>query len=74
MPLLVIGTFVAYTRDKMEQLTGISQFSPFGGWQLANNALYMYGHIYQERLENLTGELGLVDRTVRRFFDSGHRV
>jgi hypothetical protein len=58
----------------MKQLTGVSQFSPFGGWQLANNALYMYGHIYQGQSEELKGELGMVDVAVRRFFDSTHRV
>ena len=73
-PLLLIGTFVLYTQAEMKQLTGVSQFSPFGGWQLANNALYMYGHVYQRKSEDLKGELGMLDLAVRRYFDSTHRV
>jgi hypothetical protein len=73
-PLLLIGGFVLYTRTEMKKLSGVSQFSPFGGWQLANDALYMYGHIYHKESESLKGELGMLDSTVRRYFDSVHRV
>jgi hypothetical protein len=73
-PLLLIGLFVLYTQAEIKKLSGVSQFSPFGGWQLANNALYMYGHVYQLGSEDLKGELDMVDVAVRRFFDSTHRV
>jgi hypothetical protein len=73
LPVLLIGCFILYTRTEMKKLTGISQFSAFGGWQLANNALYMYGHVYHGEAENFEGELGQLDATVRRYFDStGH--
>jgi hypothetical protein len=45
LPLLFIATFINYTRDKAYKLTGTKQFSVFSGWQLANNALYMYPFI-----------------------------
>jgi hypothetical protein len=45
LPLLLIGLFVNYTRNKAYELTGTKQFSVFGGWQIANNALYMYPFI-----------------------------
>jgi hypothetical protein len=74
LPLILIVCFVLFTRDEMLKLTGISQFSPFGGWQLANNALYAYGHAYQESAAELDGDLGQLDLVVRRYFDSARRV
>lgn len=45
LPLLLIAVFVNHTRGKSYEVTGTKQFSVFGGWQLANNALYMYPYI-----------------------------
>ena len=47
---IVLGTglvlvSILYTSQKMHTITGKRQFSAFGGWQLANNALYMYEHV-----------------------------
>jgi hypothetical protein len=69
-----LGAFVLYTRNEMQQLTGVKQFSPYGGWQLASNALYMYGHICEGTKEDLPAELYPLDSTVRRYFSSTHRV
>jgi hypothetical protein len=44
-PLALIGMFVQHTRSVTYTFTGTRQFSIFAGWQLANNALYMYPHI-----------------------------
>jgi hypothetical protein len=74
LPFLLVGCFILFTRAEMKKMTGISQFSPFGGWQLANNALYMYGHVYQGEPANFTGELGQLDVSVRQYFDSTGRV
>lgn len=41
----LIIPFVLVTQQKTKELTGTGQFSVFGGWQIANNALYMYSHI-----------------------------
>ncbi len=37
--------FVLWTRDEVYKLTGTQQFSLFTGWQLANNALYIYNEV-----------------------------
>ncbi|MDO6433131.1 hypothetical protein Q4E93_21155 [Flavitalea sp. BT771] len=42
--LLFIG-FIWYTASLFEKQSGIRDFSPFSGWQLAGNALIMYRHI-----------------------------
>jgi hypothetical protein len=40
--VLLIIPFVIHTRDAAYKMTGTKMFSFFTGWQLANNALYMY--------------------------------
>ncbi|WP_217604902.1 NAD(P)/FAD-dependent oxidoreductase [Chitinophaga sp. GbtcB8] len=43
--MLLIGVFVWHNGNKYEQITGTRQFSGFGGWQLATNALIMYSRM-----------------------------
>ncbi|NSL86942.1 hypothetical protein ECE50_008885 [Chitinophaga sp. Mgbs1] len=45
LPVALITGFVNFSRNEAEKLTGTKQFSLFSGWQLANNALYMYPYI-----------------------------
>jgi len=45
LPFLLIIPFIIHTRNEAFKLTGTHQFSLFTGWQLANNALYMYDKI-----------------------------
>jgi len=45
LPLLLIIPFVIHTRNAAYKMTGTKQFSLFTGWQLSNNALYMYDDI-----------------------------
>lgn len=42
LPVLI---FFTYTISIYQQKTNTLQFSPFGGWQMASNALYMYAHV-----------------------------
>lgn len=44
-PFLFIIPFIIHTRNAAYKMTGFKQYSLFTGWQLANNALYMRGHI-----------------------------
>jgi len=41
---LLLGAFVGKTQYEYDRYTGTIQFSGFGGWQLAINALYAYAH------------------------------
>ncbi|HVI48561.1 MAG TPA: hypothetical protein VM802_27075 [Chitinophaga sp.] len=45
LPVVLIYMFIDFTSKKNQEYTGARQFSVFSGWQLANNALYMYPHI-----------------------------
>lgn len=65
--LALVGAFVLFTRQKMAEATGVRQFSCFSGWQLANNALYMYPDIDVDKSTLPTKTLPL-DRVVRNYF------
>lgn len=43
-PLLILP-FILHTRSAANKITGTGQYSLFTGWQIANNALYIYGNI-----------------------------
>jgi len=45
MPLCLIIPFIVQTQNEAYKKTGVRQFSLFTGWQLANNALYIYDKI-----------------------------
>ncbi|RBL89103.1 hypothetical protein [Chitinophaga flava] len=45
LPLVLIYSFVNFTSEESRKITGTRQFSVFGGWQMANNALYMFPHL-----------------------------
>lgn len=68
LPLLLILAFVRYTEDQVEQMSGTRQFSPFSGWQIANNALYTYNNTQREKMAPLPDYLVNLDRTTRSYF------
>jgi len=47
MIILLISSFMLYTVRGYRLKTGRVQFSAFGGWQLASNALFAYAHVKQ---------------------------
>lgn len=72
LPLLLVGGFMFYTAFAMQELTGTRKFSPFSGWQVANNALYMIG---PDRLpppapQQAPPRLRELNDRVRSYFDS----
>jgi len=74
LQFVLVVSFIFYTRGAMLGLTGVRQFSPFGGWQAANNALYMYSHVYNERADAIPVQFYPLDSTVRSYFDRTHRT
>lgn len=74
LQFLLIGLFVWYTRMEMKALTGINQFSPFGGWKLANDALYMYSHIYKTDHSPIPPKFRPLDSLVRSYFAVRHNL
>jgi len=63
-----------YTSQKMQETTGHRQFSAFGGWQMANNALYMYEHIAPPDRGPVPLRFAKLEIMVRQHMDTLKRV
>lgn len=74
LTFLLLAVSISYTTIKMEAATGKRQFSAFGGWQLANNALYMYSHIGRSNYKPLPARFDGLDRMVKQHFDTLAKV
>jgi len=71
---LLVFLSYTYTSEKMKSLTGKRQFSPFGGWQIANNALYMYEHIPPNQRRPVPKPFAKLDLMVRQHIDTLQKV
>lgn len=69
LPWILIIPFILHTQQKTKQITGTAEFSVFGGWQLANNALYMYEHLDVDSTLLPKGTLEL-NRAAIKYFHS----
>ena len=65
-----IGIFILNTGTQYKNLTGIWQYSPFAGWQLANNAMYAYRYVDSAERKPVPLEFRALDNNIRAFFDS----
>jgi hypothetical protein len=72
--LLLCGSFVFYTASKYKQLTGIWQYSPFSGWQWANNAMYAYRYVDSADRKPVPEKFKHLDNMIRQYFDSTRNV
>jgi hypothetical protein len=71
---LFIGLFIAFTGYQYKKLTGHWQYSPFSGWQFANNAMYAYRYVSPSDREPVPEKFQTIDKMVREFFDSTRDV
>ncbi|MBO9202820.1 MULTISPECIES: NAD(P)/FAD-dependent oxidoreductase [Niastella] len=70
----LIAWSVLFTSNKMQTETGHKQFSPFGGWQLANNALYMYEQIPANERKPVPARFEKLEKMVRQHMDTLSKV
>jgi hypothetical protein len=68
--LVLIGLFMLGTANHYQRLTGIRQFTPFSGWQIANNAMYAYRYVDSQELKKAPPRLQQLDLMVRKYFDT----
>jgi protoporphyrinogen oxidase len=68
--ILLIFGFIKYTSEEYRQLSGYQQFSPFSGWQMANNAMYAYRYVDSSHLKPVPDRFKTIDRMVRMYFDT----
>jgi hypothetical protein len=62
--------FVIFTSFQYHKLTGYWQYSPFSGWQLANNAMYTYRYVDSSLRKPVPKKFERLDRMIREYFDS----
>lgn len=72
--LLMIGLFVLNTGNQYKALTGTWQYSPFAGWQLANNAMYAYRYVPSEARKPVPIKFRALDDSIRIYFDGARDV
>lgn len=58
------------TTNKYVEISGHRQFTPFTGWQIANNALYAYRYVDSAHRKDVPPRLQQLDKMVRNYFDS----
>ncbi len=74
MGVLLVTLSILFTSSKMEDVTGKRQFAAFGGWQLANNALYMYQHIPPSKRGPILPKFEKLEGSVRKHMDTLSKV
>jgi hypothetical protein len=68
LPIFLIVPFIIHTRNVAEDMTGKRQYSLFTGWQLGNNALYMYGQIQVDSTKFPSSESRELNRLSQKFY------
>ncbi|HWK08120.1 MAG TPA: FAD-dependent oxidoreductase [Puia sp.] len=68
--LAVIAIFILVTSYSYKKITGIRQFTPFSGWQIANNAMYAYRYIDSQQVKKTPAKFIQLDKMVRHYFDT----
>lgn len=68
--VFLCGSFVSFTMYKYKKLTGHWQYSPFSGWQLANNAMYTYRYVESTERKPVSNSFLVLDKMVKEYFDS----
>jgi hypothetical protein len=71
--VVLLGGFIARTELAYSQQTGTRQFSAFGGWQMAANALYGYAYAKPDPPEKVPVEFRKLQAIVNRHMDSIRR-
>ncbi|NLR81426.1 hypothetical protein [Chitinophaga eiseniae] len=66
----LICVFINITADKYKEVSGHRQFTPFSGWQMANNALYAYRYVDSSQRKRVPKRLEMIDNIVRHYFDT----
>jgi len=74
MGFLLCGLFIMYTGNRYKALVGTWQFSPFSGWQMANNAMYSYRYVDSADRQPVPERFRKLDNMIRVYYDSTRDV
>ena len=72
--ILLLGGFIGNSLYQYRQMTGTNQFSAFGGWQLASNALFAYAHSPHDVPQAVPKNFKQLQLSVDRHMDSLHKL
>jgi hypothetical protein len=72
--LALCGWFVGVTMYQYKRLTGYWQYSPFSGWQMANNAMYAYRYVDSADRKPVLQQYQALDNMIRKFYDMTRNV
>lgn len=72
--ILLLGWFVAKTEYAFHKESGNYQFSAFGGWQLASNALFAYAHAQPDSPSDVPPQFRELHLLVNHHLDSLSRI
>jgi len=67
---IAIMLFILHTGNLYKELTGKWQYSPFAGWQWANNAMYAYRYVDSTHRKPVPARFKELDNNIRSYFDS----
>lgn len=67
---IICGSFVCFTSYKYKKLTGYWQYSPFSGWQFANNAMYTYRYVDSSDRKPVPKNFEKLHNMINEYFDS----
>jgi hypothetical protein len=68
--VFLLLAFIGHTQYEYKIKTGIVQYSAFGGWQLAANALYGYAYVQPDDPATVPGEFRELHTLVNQHMDS----
>jgi hypothetical protein len=74
LAFLLCGCFVGFTMWRYKVLTGYWQYSPFSGWQLANNAMYIYREVAKKDRKRVPDKFQALDKMITKFYDHNRNV
>jgi hypothetical protein len=72
--IFLLALFIGRTEYEYYKLTGKAQYSAFGGWQIASNALYGYAHSKQLPVSAVPERFQPLHAIVNRHMDSISRL
>lgn len=72
--LVLILSFIGRTQYEYYKKTGTIQYTAFGGWQMAANALYGYAYANSNDFENLPNKFKDLHQLVNKHMDSLRRI
>lgn len=68
--VILIGSFIEYNKSKYYEVSKKRIFTPFTGWQMANNAMYAYKFVPKNERKPVPKKFQPLDKMIREYFDS----